>query len=151
MSATAVRRSGHRRALGALIALLTAAVAACTSGPGEAASSRSALSRGATISGTIVSVGGPVHSTPHPMSAIAVAYPRVTAAGLVSGAPVAEGPSSARHGGHFSMTVRPGVYYLVAERPNNSAVTPRIVITSPVRVDVSSRRSVAVQLQVSIP
>lgn len=142
--------SASRPVLATLIVLLAAVVAACTPGPGEAAPS-SSVRRDVAISGTIVMVGGPVRSTPRPMSAIAVAYPRVTAAGLVAGAPVAEGSASARHGGRFSMTVRPGVYYLVAERANNSAATARIIITSPEKVDVSSRRSAAVRLEVAVP
>lgn len=151
MSTRTVRISASRPVLATLIVLLAAVVAACASGPGEAAPSSSVLRRDATISGTIVMVGGPVRSTPRPMAAIAVAYPRVTAAGLVAGTPVAEGSASARHGGRFSMTVRPGVYYLVAERANNSSATARIIITSPEKVDVSSRRSAAVRLEVAVP
>lgn len=99
-----------------------------------------------TISGNIVRVGGPSGWKPLPLSAVAAAYRHVDRQGSVSGAPVADALSSARDRGRFTMTLPPGIYYLVVVAAGGSTV-----ISGPRRVDTRIRHPRPITLEVTVP
>ena len=137
-------RLGVASALVAL-SLGLAGCAASTSGGGTSTGTASA-----TVTGTIVRVGGPLgpggtQPTPVPMDGMAAVYRQVGGATSVSGKPVLTVGSSASHTGTFSFSIAPGHYLVVAVLSQGN------VRSAPKAIDVTAGQSFTVRLIIPVP
>ncbi len=104
----------------------------------------------ATVTGTIVRVGGPIgpggtQPTPVPMEGIAAVYRQVNGATSVSGKPVLTVETSSSHTAAFSFSVAPGHYLVVAELGQGN------VRSQPKAIDVTAGESLSVRLIIPVP
>lgn len=152
-------RDGQRHMTGLAGAVLAAllglgTVTACTS-PGDVAgetptSSVTSMTKYATITGSLLEVGGPVSadgSPPagRPIAAIAAVYPRRPGQISIAGKVIAQTRTPADGDGSFSLKIPAGDYFIIAESPSGSPMT------SPQPLTVTPGQHQTLELRASVP
>lgn len=138
-----------------LVALLgLGTVTACTS-PGDVGvealtPSVTSMTTYATITGSLLEVGGPVGadgSPPagRPIAAVAAAYPRHPGQIAIAGKAIARTRTPADGDGSFSLKIPAGDYFIVAESPSGSPMT------SPQPLTVTPGQHKTLELRVNVP
>lgn len=138
-----------------LVALLgLGTMTACTF-PGSVAgetptSSVMSMTKYATITGSLLEVGGPVSadgspSAGRPIAAIAAVYPRRPGEIAIAGKAIAQTRTSADGDGSFSLKIPAGDYFIIAESPSGSPMT------SPQPLTATPGQLQTVELRIIVP